>query len=98
MVMRYHWGLGVRHVYTHDQGVSNGILQESTSEGGEHDPATGKNEDVHYSPDVLDGDENGEDECPDQAVDDDSHEESGSESVQSTNDDINNYDTLDYQN
>jgi len=96
--MRYHWGLGVGHVYAYDQGVSNRIPQESTSEEGEHDPATGKNEDVHYSRDVLDGDENGKDECPDQAVDDDSHEESGSESVQSTDDDIDDYDTLDYQN
>ena len=96
--MRYHWGLGVGHMYAHGQGASNGT-QESTGEGGEHDPAAGKcNEDIYHSPDASNGDENDEDEWPDQVVDDDSQEESESESVKFTDDDIEDYDALDYQN
>ena len=84
-------------MYAHDQGVGNGIPQDPTHEESEHDPATSKDKDVHYSPDASDGDENANDECPDQAVDDDSHKESGSKSVWSIDDDIDDYDALDYQ-
>ena len=98
MVMRYHWGLGVGHVYAHGQGIGHRITQEPTGEGGEHDPAANKcDEDVCYSPHASDVDENGEDECLDQAIGGDSHEESESESERSVDDDIEDYDTLDYE-
>ena len=86
-------------MYTHGQGVGNGIPQEPTNEKGERDPVASKcNEDIYHSLDASDGDESNGDECLDQAVDNDSHEESESESVQSsTNDDIKDYDALDYQ-
>ena len=36
MVMRYHWGLGVGHVYSHSHGAGNRIIQNQTA-GGEHE-------------------------------------------------------------
>ena len=98
MVMRYHWGLGVGHAYTHGQGISNEILQNQTSERDEHDKqGNDQCEDVHYS--ILDLLENSEDEATlDQNVNNDGSN-FGSESVDSSLDDnFEDYDILDYQN
>ena len=101
MVMRYHWGLGVGHIYAHSQGIGNDIAQNQTSKRDGHDRvANDQNEDVHDSfPDLSD---NGEDEeALDQDVDNDLHRgtDSGSESSDSSlDDDFKDYDDLDYQN
>ena len=91
MVMQYHWGLGVGHIYAHGQGIGSEILQNQTSEWDEHDrEADDWNEDIHYFfPNLSDNskDEGGTD--------------SGSESADSSWDDEDNdskdCNTLDYQ-
>jgi len=94
MVMRYHWGLGVGHTYAYGRGVDN-----ETNDGDERDPAANnRNKDIHHTfPDASDSDENGEDE--EHSVRDVENDGgSDSESRESVDDGIEDYDILDYQN
>ena len=99
MVMRYHWGLGVGHTYAHE--VDNEGTQSETNGGDELDQAADScSGAIHYTfPDVSDNDESDKDkEHPVADVGSDGGG-SDSESVGSVDDsDIENYDTLDYQN
>ena len=94
MVMRYHWGLGVGHTYAYGRGVDN-----ETNDGDERDPAANNhNKDIHHTvPDASDSDENSEDE--EHLVRDVENDGgSDSESRESVDDGIEDYDILDYQN
>ena len=99
MVMRYHWGLGVGHTYAHE-GDNEGPRNETNSRDEQDQAAESCSGAIRYTvPDVSDIDESDEDEGhPVADVESDSGG-SDSESVGSVdNSDIENYDTLDYQN
>ena len=95
MVMQYHWGLGVGHTYAHGRGVDN-----ETNDGDERDQAANShNKDIHYMlPDASDSDENGKDE--EHSVWDIESDGGGSdfESRELVDDDVEDYNILDYQN
>ena len=100
MVMRYHWGLGVGHMYAHGHEVDNEVPQNETNDGDERDHAANShNEDIHYTfPYASDSDENGKDEQ--HSVQDIENDGGGSdsESGELVDDDVEDYDNLDYQN
>ena len=83
MVMRYHWGLGVGHVYTHNQRVEAGIPRDQEIERGEQ--VNNQDEDDHHSL------ETGEINLLDERSDSDS------ESAESTDNDAED-DIFDYEN
>ena len=96
MVMRYHWGLGVGHVYAHNRRVEIGIPRDRDIERDEQ--ANNQGEDDHYS--LSDSSETGEiseaeevrglDLCDEQSDID-------SESAESTDENAED-DVLDYEN
>ena len=93
--MRYHWGLGVGHVYAHNQGPSQRIPQNQATEAGEHEQ---ENEGRYSFPDLSEegsGDKDGHDLDRDLVNDSDGGSDSGS--FQSTDNDVDD-DILDYQN
>ena len=49
MVMRYHWGLGVGHVYSHSDCTGNGIIQNQTADGEHEQEADEQDEGVYCS-------------------------------------------------
>ena len=99
MVMRYHWGLGVGHTYVH--GIDNEVPQNETSNGDNRGQAANSRNGItcYTFPDVSDDEESGEDDLAHSVGDVESDSGgSDSESVGSVDDDVEDYDTLDYQN
>ena len=91
MVMCYHWGLGVGHVYSHSHGAGNRIIQNQTA-GGEHEQEADEQGAYCSTSDTQGGGE-GEILAPD--LDDNHYEGSDSGSTESL-DDVD--DIMDYQN
>ena len=93
MVMCYHWGLGVGHVYSHSDCAGNGIIQNQTADGEHEQEADEQDEGVYCSTSDTRG--GGEEETLASDFDNDSHEGSDSGSVESSGDVD---DIVDYQN
>ena len=100
MVMRYRWGLGVGHVYSHSGGAGNGVLQNQTTESGEHERKANEQveddgEGESLAPDFDDDNHEGSDSDSLESSDDVNHEGCDSDSIESLGDDD---DIMDYQN